>query len=304
MNRRPPSRRCSTSCARSPTACARRTRRRARPVEEALQDIDRRLWRAFRWLDEALGHLEVIRPDVAHAFRLDNDADDRDAALRPRLRVVPPARARRARACSSTSRCSTGWRRTATDRAARCQPGAALGVEERLRAAHAASITTRPSMDEQRVVRHGRVPGARRRSPRRSGSRPTTARQVVEVTLRNVDRFESVALEFRADAIDEAALEDLVRFILGEANAFLRRAPLAGVGARRSEARSAPASTIPPIGAGAPRGPIAAARGHSARLRRSPPSTRPCSSRPMPTTSSTAISASSGCARAARRRAP
>ena len=33
-----------------------------KPVEEALADIDRLLWRAFRWLDEALGHLEVIKP--------------------------------------------------------------------------------------------------------------------------------------------------------------------------------------------------------------------------------------------------
>jgi hypothetical protein len=46
-------------------------------------------------------------------------------------------------------------------------------------------------------------------------------------------------------------LEDLFRFVMGEANTFLRRAPLVGVGTRRSEARSAPASTIPPIGAGA-----------------------------------------------------
>ena len=35
-----------------------------KPMEEALKDIDRGLWRAFRWLDEAVGHLEVIRPEV------------------------------------------------------------------------------------------------------------------------------------------------------------------------------------------------------------------------------------------------
>ncbi|MEP7329984.1 MAG: hypothetical protein ABI777_12285, partial [Betaproteobacteria bacterium] len=42
-----------------------------KPMEEALKDIDRGLWRAFRWLDEAIGHLEVIRPAVAHTFVLD-----------------------------------------------------------------------------------------------------------------------------------------------------------------------------------------------------------------------------------------
>ena len=40
-----------------------------RPVEESLLEIDRRLWRAFKWLDEAVAHLEVIKPVVAHEFR-------------------------------------------------------------------------------------------------------------------------------------------------------------------------------------------------------------------------------------------
>ena len=62
---------------------------------------------------------------------------------------------------------------------------------------------------------------------------PDYRRQTVEVLLRNIDRFESVTLEFAADQIEEPALEDLVRFILGEAKTFLRRAPLAGVGAGR-----------------------------------------------------------------------
>ena len=69
---------------------------------------------------------------------------------------------------------------------------------------------------------------------------PDYRRQTVEVTMRNVDRFESVALEFQADAIEEPALEDLVRLILGEANTFLRRAPLAGIGAARRPADIAP----------------------------------------------------------------
>jgi hypothetical protein len=58
--------------------------------------------------------------------------------------------------------------------------------------------------------------------------------------MRNVDRFESVTLEFKADAIEEPALEDLVRLILGEANTFLRRAPLAGIGAARRAPELAP----------------------------------------------------------------
>ncbi len=63
---------------------------------------------------------------------------------------------------------------------------------------------------------------------------PDYRRQVVVATLRNVDRLETVTLDFRPDAIGETAMEDLVHFMLGEPNAFLKRAPLAAVGAKRA----------------------------------------------------------------------
>jgi hypothetical protein len=76
---------------------------------------------------------------------------------------------------------------------------------------------------------------------------PDYDRGVVMATLCNVDRLEPVTLEFAPAAIGEPALEDLVRLILGEANGFLRRAPLAGVGAGSvvSTGRAA-ATTLPP----------------------------------------------------------
>ena len=42
-----------------------------RSTEDILQDIDQRLWRLYRFLDEALAHLAVIKPKVAHEFRVD-----------------------------------------------------------------------------------------------------------------------------------------------------------------------------------------------------------------------------------------
>jgi hypothetical protein len=42
-----------------------------RPLGVELKEIDRRLLAAFRRLDEALGHLEVIRPLVGHRFTID-----------------------------------------------------------------------------------------------------------------------------------------------------------------------------------------------------------------------------------------
>ena len=60
---------------------------------------------------------------------------------------------------------------------------------------------------------------------------PDYERGVVTAALCNVDRLEPVTLEFAPSAIDLPALEDLVRLILGEENGFLKRAPLAGIGA-------------------------------------------------------------------------
>ena len=59
--------------------------------------------------------------------------------------------------------------------------------------------------------------------------RPDYKTGLVIVTLVNVDRFERTSLEFESTAIDEPALEDLVRLMLGQDSAFLRRAPLAGL---------------------------------------------------------------------------
>jgi hypothetical protein len=74
---------------------------------------------------------------------------------------------------------------------------------------------------------------------------PDYARQVVDVTLRNVDRFESVVLEFPPDRLDEAALEDLVKFMLGEESGFLRRAPLALIKPRNDDKAVAPRTPNP-----------------------------------------------------------
>ena len=48
------------------------------------------------------------------------------------------------------------------------------------------------------------------------------------VTLRNVDRFEPVILDFETPALDTRALDDLVNLILAKPSQFLLRAPLRG----------------------------------------------------------------------------
>ena len=50
----------------------------------------------------------------------------------------------------------------------------------------------------------------------------------IVATLRNVDRFEAVVLDFETPALDTKALDDLVNFMLAKPSGFLLRAPLRG----------------------------------------------------------------------------
>jgi hypothetical protein len=209
-----------------------------KPMEEGLKDIDRSLWRAFRWLDEAVGHLEVIRPKIHHAFHLQNiltiERPEFDRGFVSRRRARGHGRARGIE-CSTVSK----------DRRRSCcaHPGAAIGVEERLRAS-TLPFHYETELDEKRVVRYGLF----RVQPVISASVRFQAdyhRQVIHVTLRNVDRFESVSLEFAPDKVDEAALEDLVKFMLGETSVFLRRAPLALIRGRTEAPQPAQAVKEP-----------------------------------------------------------
>jgi hypothetical protein len=194
-----------------------------KPMEEGLKDIDRSLWRAFRWLDEAVGHLEVIRPKIHHAFHLQNIL----TIERPEFDRGFVSFRRRALAGMDVLEHIEMFYRIegSTPIVLRLNPGAAIGVEERLRAS-TLPFHYETELDEKRIVRYGLF----RVQPVISASvrfQPDYHRQVIHVTLRNVDRFESVALEFAPDKVNEAALEDLVKFMLGESSVFLRRAPLA-----------------------------------------------------------------------------
>jgi hypothetical protein len=209
------------------------------PFEAAVKSIDSGLWRAFRWLDEALGHLEVIRPKVAHAFQLGNIL----TLNQPRFdRGFVSFRRGAYAGFDVLTYIEMFYRLAGPDPfILRVNPAAATGIEERLRAAPM-QFQYQTEQDAQRVVRYGLF----HVQPIVSASvrfQPDHARQVVDVTLRNVDRFESVLLEFAPDRIDEAALEDLVKMMLGEENGFLRRAPLALIKPRADESRAAPPKT-------------------------------------------------------------
>ena len=207
-----------------------------------LRAIDRTLLAAFRWLDEAFAHLDVIRPVVAHRF-----------ALAGVLTIAAP---RYDRGFVSYRRSLVGgfdlierielYYRTARDEPIRVevQAGAAAAMEERLRSAQldfSYRIESNPGRGRRGVFTVTQAVMATVRLV------PDYGRGLVTVALRNVDRLEPVTLEFPPSAIDEPALEDLVRLVMGEDNDFLKRAPLAGIGARAAATGAwAGASTLSP----------------------------------------------------------
>ncbi len=207
-----------------------------RPLGEELKEIDRRLLAAFRWLDEALGHLQVIRPLVAHRFAIDPVLTIRE----PRYdRGFVSYRRNEYLGMDLIERVELFYRLAgAAPIRVKTQLAAAAAMDERLRAAQL-DFHYQVDTDATRGVRCGvfSVTPAVTASVRFV---PDYCRMMVTATLRNVDRLETVTLEFRPDAIGEPTLEDLVRLILGEANTFLKRAPLAGVGAKSVASGPAP----------------------------------------------------------------
>ena len=203
-----------------------------RPVEESIVEIDRRLWRAFKWLDEAVAHLEVIKPAVAHEFR----AGDVVTITSPRFENGFLSFRRKPVAGHDVIEQIELFYRLTGERptVVRVQAAAVSGVEGRL---NACQLRFQYRTEVDGVQRFG-VFTVEPAVVAMVRFVPDYRRQTVEVTMRNVDRFESVALEFPAAAIEEPALEDLVRLVMGQANTFLRRAPLAGIGAARRPAEA------------------------------------------------------------------
>jgi hypothetical protein len=203
-----------------------------KPMEEAIKDIDRILWRTFRWLDEAMGHLEVIHPRVNHVFHLGTIL----SIERPHFDRGFVSFRRRAMVGMEVLEHVELFYRLEGDKpiVLRLNPVGSLGVEERLRGS-SLPYQYQTEQDEKRVVKYGLF----QVQPHISASArftPDYHHQMVQVTLHNVDRFEAVSLDFSPEKLNEAALEDLVKLMMGEPNGFLRRAPLALIRGRQDEA--------------------------------------------------------------------
>lgn len=203
-----------------------------RSMEEILQDIDQRLWRAYRWLDEALAHLSVIKPVVAHEFRVESYLTL--SGLQFEQGFVSYRR-RHLAGQDLLDYVEMFYRLSATTPIKlKVPPTAVAGVDARLRTA-GMQFRYEAELDEHKVIKSGTFSV----TPAVTGSirfNPDYRLHGINVRLTNIDRLETVDLEFKPEHIEEGALEDLVRLMLGESNAFLRRAPLAGVGAGKKPA--------------------------------------------------------------------
>ena len=209
-----------------------------RPLEEGIRDIDRILWRAFRWLDEAIGHLAVIRPRVRHSFHLGTMT----AIDRPRFDRGFVSFRRKPIVSFEVIEHVELFYRLEGDKpfTLRVPPMQAGAVEERLRAS-TMPYEYQTEHDERRVVRFGVF----HVQPHIAASvrlEPDYREQTVHVALRNVDRFESLHLEFQPAALDEAALEQLVKFMMGEGTTFIRLAPFKLIRGAHHEAPVSPAA--------------------------------------------------------------
>ena len=203
-----------------------------RSTEDILADMDKRLWRAYRWLDEALAHLSVIKPVVAHEFRVESLFTLSGLHLE---QGFVSYRRRHLGGNDLLEYVETFYRLVGTEPLkVNVPPTAVAAVEARLRNSGIA-FRYEAQLDDRKVIQSGTfiVTPAVTASVRFD---PDYRRHEIGVRLTNVDRFETVHLDFKPERFDEGALEDLVRLLLGESNAFLRRAPLSGIGLGRKTA--------------------------------------------------------------------
>jgi hypothetical protein len=197
---------------------------------ENYQAIDKRLRKAFRWLERAITYLNAIKPSIDHRFDLGYGF----AFDSPRF-----------------SHGSVGQHER---RIAGFPVLEEINVYYEISASKPLSIEVVPGWvsfagktldafglqyDYHRVeepdgtLRKGvfSVPPV---IPARVSFHSDYSRGLVTVALVNVDRLERVTLEFASTQIEEPVLEDLVRLMLGRDSGFLKRAPLAGLHGRAS----------------------------------------------------------------------
>ena len=192
------------------------------------QEIDAQMRKAFRWLEKAITYLDGLHPPIAHRFDLGHGI----VFTAPRFeRGFVGQHEQRIVGFPVLDEINISYKVVAaTPIPIEIGPGDAVLLEKLLDDI-GLQYTARRIEDQAGLVRKcaislpSEIPaGISFRADYRTG--------VVQISLVNVDRLDRVTLEFQSRSIDESVLEDLVRLILGRGDAFLHRAPLAGVHGR------------------------------------------------------------------------
>ena len=203
---------------------AKRQSTQVRNDVEDFQQIDAHLRKAFRWLEKAVTYLDGLKPaidhryDLGHGLVFDSPRFGHGSVGQHERRVV---------GYPVLDVINIYYEITASGPLAlEVAPGNVAMAEKALDDA-GLQYTSRRVEDSGGAVRKCAisVPPA---IPAAVSFHADYQTGLVTVTLVNVDRLDRVILEFSSKAIDEPALDDLVRLILGRDSAFLRRAPLAG----------------------------------------------------------------------------
>ena len=192
---------------------------------EGFEQINARLRRAYTWLDKAFSYLDGVKPPIAHRFDVghglvfENTRFGRGYVGQHERRIV---------GYPVLDEINIYYE-IAADKPLTIEvgPGGVALAEKALDDA-GLQYTCRRVEDHTGVVRKCviTVPPA---IPAKVSFTVDYQTGIVTVPLVNVDRFDRVSLEFHSQHIDEAILDDLLKFILGRDQNFLRRAPLAGL---------------------------------------------------------------------------
>jgi hypothetical protein len=183
--------------------------------------MDQLLWHIHGWLEEVARYLETLRPPVAHEFRFGNLMVMRSLTLE---QSFVSYRRQRFGEQELLDHVEFFYRLACpSSPIIRVSSTSANEIETRLRVA-GLSFENSPETDQWRTVRavQFKIVPEIKTTVR---IEPDYVQHKIGVRLSNVDRFEIMQMVFAPSQLDEEALEDLVRLILGENTAFLKRAP-------------------------------------------------------------------------------
>ena len=190
---------------------------------ERFEAIDKRMRKAFRWLEQALTYLNGLKPAIEHRFDLgygfvfDSPRFSRGSVAQHERRIV---------GFPVLEEISVYYDIAAAKPLSIDVPPGWVAFAEKTLDAFGLEYTRRRVEEPDGALRKC-IYSVAPVIPARVSFRVDYETGLVTVALVNVDRLERVTLEFPSTAIDESVLEDLLRLMLGQGSAFLRRAPLA-----------------------------------------------------------------------------